>query len=270
MEIDFREGLSKGQIVYDRLAMLQNQIIDTPDSSINIEFHNSGRVGRTFTFIIGCLPMLGKQHQKTVSLVLPPRIMTHMKNMDIYDYYSNPTAKLQRFQRIESKEELIPLVLGIIKDAPVTMSEGLQELLVSRIGEVYNNAFEHSNATYIIAGKYFKANRTYCFSVYDTGIGIAGNVQEFLGEPMTDSDALKWALKSLNTTKPGSVPRGLGLSLLLEFAKVNKGEVRICTGNVLFTFSKEKGSRYNTLENKFIGTLFEMDIIPDDLCIYEI
>jgi hypothetical protein len=242
MQIDFTEGLSKGQIVYDRLAKLQNQILDTPDEEVEVHFLNLGSVGRTFTFIIGCLPLLGKQHQKTVRLFLPPRIMKHMEYMDIYDYYSNPATKFQRFQHIENNsEDVASLVLGIVKDAPITMSEGLKELLVSKIGEMYNNAFEHSKATYVLGGKYFKSRGLYCFSCYDTGIGICKNVRTFLDEPITDPEALEWAIKPQNTTNP-EYSRGLGLSVLLEFAKVNKGEIRICTGNVLFTFS-ERGCK---------------------------
>lgn len=65
------------------------------------------------------------------------------------------------------------------------MTEKLKDILVSLIGEVYNNAYEHSGSKYIIGNCYNETNdnndnSSMCFYCYDTGIGIIENVRRFL------------------------------------------------------------------------------------------
>jgi len=265
------KGFSQGLIAYDRLAQLQNKIVDSAEEEIEIHLLKDGRLGRTFTFLLGCLPLLGKEYGKMVKLYLPPHAMNNAKDMDVYQYYSNPKTKLQRFRKIETNEDIFTLVLEIINDVPVNMSDSLQDELISKFGEMYNNAFEHSGTKCIMGGKYFKYDKgkKYCFSCYDTGVGIPKKVKDFLEKEISDEEALAWALKNGNTTNSG-VSRGLGIHLLLSFAKANNGAIRICTGNVLYTYSNKTGERYEELVNRFHGTLIEMDVIQDKESTYEL
>lgn len=134
---------------------------------------------------------------------------------------------------------------------------------------MYNNSLEHSGGQYVIGGKYFKNQKnTYCFSCYDTGIGIPEKVKNSLDHDISQIEAFKWAMKRGNSTankERGSlIPRGLGLDLLRGFAKANDGTIRICSGNVLYKYNPRKGIKYYKLNHKFEGTLFEMDIIADN------
>ena len=271
MQIEFKEGLSRGLIAYDRLASLQKRIVDSNDEDIEIYMQKDGRLGRTFTFLLGCLPLLGEQYGKSVKLYLPPHAMKNVKDMDIYDYFGDTSTKCQRFRKIESEEDVIDLSLEIINDFPLNMNELLQERLISRVGEMYNNAFEHSEAKNIMGGKHFKpvnGQKYYCFSCYDTGIGITNKVKKFLKKAdLSDEDSLKWALKVGNTTSIG-LSRGLGLSWLLKFAEANNGKIRICTGNLLYTYSNNTGEKFEKLKNQFYGTLFEMDVLQDQRNMY--
>jgi hypothetical protein len=128
---------------------------------------------------------------------------------------------------------------------------------------------EHSDAKHLIGGRYFKPNRKYCFTCYDTGIGITGKVKKYYPE-MTDKEAIQWALMPGNSTAldKETKPRGQGLGLLKSFVKENHGTIRICTGNILYTYSAPLGKdiqeKYECLTNTFLGTLFEMDIYADD------
>lgn len=82
-------------------------------------------------------------------------------------------------------------------------------------------------------------------------------------------EALKWAMTKLNSTakvKEDSI-RGLGLFMLLSFARLNNATIRICTGNVLYTYNNKK-FKFEELKNKFLGTLFEMEIVTDNDHIY--
>ena len=150
---------------------------------------------------------------------------------------------------------------------PVSTSDELRGEIEFNIGEIFNNAQEHSDAKANgIFGSWFtRARGIYCFSCYDTGVGIPENVNRFIEEHghrrLSDVTALKWAMKRGNSTSSRNNP-GLGLDLLREFVSLNEGAMRICTGNVLYTLNKD-GERYIALDKKFYGTIFEMDIIPD-------
>ena len=79
---------------------------------------------------------------------------------------------------------------------------------------------------------------------------------------MTDKEALEWALKPFNSTVRNPYgPRGSGLNLIKQFARINRGEIRICTGHALYVYNgKTDREKSITLENCFMGTLFEMDV----------
>ena len=68
---------------------------------------------------------------------------------------------------------------------------------------------------------------------------------------------------NFNNSVDDTIPRGLGLELLRSFAKLNQGAIRICSDNVLY-INDHNGDKYHLMEEKFIGTLFEMDIIADN------
>lgn len=155
-------------------------------------------------------------------------------------------------------------VTEITRNAPIRMNQKLSAIFISKVGEMFNNALEHSDGT-VLGAKYFKFQKnTYCFSCCDTGVGIPNKVMAS-NEDITDSvEAFKWAMKDGNSTAFGGVPRGLGLGLLKNFAKANAGTIRICSGNVLYIYNQNQIEKYQRLKYAFQGTLFEMDIIADN------
>ena len=72
---------------------------------------------------------------------------------------------------------------------------------------------------------------------------------------------LEWALKRGNSTKGG--PRGLGMSMLLDFAKVNHGLVTICDQNILFQQIETGKRSYHIMPEPFRGCFFEIEIVDD-------
>ena len=87
----------------------------------------------------------------------------------------------------------------------------------------------------------------------------------YIPEIKDSVNALKWAMEKGNSTaNSNGFPRGLGLDLLRSFVKANQGSLRLCTGNVLYTYSDSKGEQFHLLDNGFYGTLFEIDIISDN------
>jgi hypothetical protein len=268
-EILFDEKLSKGRVAYERLASLQHRIVNTNEEELSVQMQNAGRCGKTFVFIIACLRYLALTHKKRLKIFVPPKIYNYLGDLDVLRSPESLDQKGYRFTVFKSNDVLIDSVKQIVAEIPVSLSERLCQDLISRIGEIFNNAFEHAEAEYVIGARYPKPNRKYCFTCYDTGVGISNKVRCFLKNSeltMSDQDALDWALNRRNSTAADKTkPRGQGMALLHEFANLNKGTIRICTGKTLYTYSGEKGSvTWAKLKEPFIGTLFEMDFNADD------
>ena len=252
--LKFDDSLCKGKSAFNRMAKLQNDIIDSDsaDDAVTLLINLEGRTGLTFVFLLSCLPILAKSKNKTVFVRANEPLFKLMKKINAVDYYSCAKDKdkifkiIEKpcFRPIECPEDIFKLVNDIGGEAPIKMSEELTDIMVSKMGEMYINALGHSKATYIIGGKYFKQqNRKYCFSCYDTGMGIPKCVNEHFGKIghslVTDEVALKWAMVMGNTTNPQKgVSNGVGLYTLKSFAKANDGVIRICSGHSLYIYSK--------------------------------
>jgi len=265
--------------LYRKTANIHNGIRTAEDDVIEIIFDAKGRVGQTFLFFLCTLPFIGEKHGKTLIIRCNQRFITLLKKIGFVDPLSanielipnetdiapflKSSAKI-----ITTQESIFSLVTAITKEAPVEMSEELSALFISKVGEMFNNATEHSEAGHVIGAKYFRNQKyTYCFSCYDTGLGIPAKVIAAIDKKFTHKEAFMWAIKKGNSTAnriETKIPRGLGLDLLHSFAKANDGAIRICSGKILYTYNKKGGAKYHELEVPFEGTLYEMDIIADN------
>lgn len=265
-EYIFKESLCTGKPAFDRIAMLQNYIINCSDNKVVLRIHSKGRVGLTFVFLLATLWLTASNANKQFQLFLNPKFHQLYRRIQLGDGGKN---RGPGFHRIRSNADIIRLVTKITSQAPVELDERVSEILVSKIGEMFINAFDHANANNIIGGKYFKHQKRFCFACYDDGIGLVNSVKNFFAyirqEIPDDLEALRWAMQDGNTTKMlnTTVPRGLGMTTLMNFAKANDGAVRICSGHALYIFNTT-GEHYYRLDHAFQGTLIEMDIIADN------
>ena len=262
---------------YNVFAELQQRIVQSTEQEVELHVDIEKRLGLSFLFCISTLPIFAKSRGKDIHIFCNSKSLMLFKwNRYIPDDSSlsekdDIAPFLHKSSRCITAEadSVYELVTEITSDAPVKMSENLAALFTSKVGEMYNNSLEHSEGQYVIGGKYFKNQKgIYCFSCYDTGIGIPQKVKNSIDDGLSETAAFQWAMQrghsTANKTAENKVPRGLGLGLLRSFAKANEGTIRICSGKVLYIYRPKKGSQYFELENKFEGTLFEMDIIADD------
>lgn len=276
MNIYFDKCLYRGKIAFERISELQNDIINSDEKTVELTIGIRTQTGLTFAFLIGCLIFLGLSKEKILRIKPNKKIYALLKRINVPDFFNQQNVQdmledkqLPCFRLIKRENDIFKLITEIGSEAPVEMSAELKIILTSRIGEMFLNAMEHSNAKYIVGGKYFKQdNNKYCFAAYDTGVGIPTKVRDyFKGKvqyPIADISALKWAMKrGSSTVNNAEVPRGVGLDLLKSFARLNDGAIRICSGKALYIYNS-KSENYYQLENEFHGTLFEMDIIADN------
>lgn len=269
--INITESFVVRKASYDRFAKIQNEIILCEEKDILILLNVENRLGYTFLFLFSTLSHLAEKYGKVIKIFCNIKTYKLLKKLGYldkdceYDSYLDINSILKTGSGLITEEEhIFNIVTEITSEAPVEMSQELSAIFISKAGEMYNNALEHSQGD-VLGGKYFRNRKnTYCFACYDTGVGIPKKVMSVRNEIFSPIEAFKWAMVSGNSTVKGVVPRGLGLGLLQSFARANDGAIRICSGNVLYTYSKNNGEKYQELNNEFCGPLFEMDIIADN------
>ena len=275
MDIKINDSFISGTpVAYNVMGCVHEQIVRCKDNDIFIYVEIDKRIGTQLLFYLSTLPLLGKSWNESIFIYGNDKVIKLLKKGGYIDKVNNEinnktniAVLLEKSCRIiVNQQDIFDIVTDITAQAPVEMNENLSEIFISKVKEMFNNATEHSNAKYIIGAKYFKNKRNiYCFSCYDTGIGIPDKVTSYISSTLSDIEKMRWAMQIGNSTanENWKIPRGIGLELLIKFAKVNDAVIRICSGNVLYVY-KNNDECYYELKNKFQGTLFEIEIIFDN------
>jgi len=153
----------------------------------------------------------------------------------------------------------------------IGVSAGLRDQIVSRVAELYMNAFQHSRSPIgvMVCGQYFKNRNELTLALADFGVGIPSNVRLFRGSEAaaeTDSAAacMQWAFARGNSTAqtPG-VSRGLGLDVLRDFVQAARGSLDIYSHEGGYRLV-DKQETFATLRAHFEGTLVNIRLQCDD------
>lgn len=152
-----------------------------------------------------------------------------------------------------------------LDDYRIHLSQELEDYIIGKVWEIYDNAFEHSQSPIGIfsCGQYYPQKHELKLAVVDFGVGIPYNVRKFRSEETLEAGyAISWAFKSGNTTKSGS--RGLGLDILKDFIRINKGRLEVFSHEGYGLISKDT-EEYSSrlLTPTFEGTLFNLTLKCD-------
>lgn len=152
------------------------------------------------------------------------------------------------------------------------MSEELKSAIISKIYEIFVNAYGHGlktnpfNQSVISCGNYDSKEKKLSLSVLDLGCGIVKTVQahtKLTGE----REALEWALETGNSTRTDSapdLPRGLGFGILKDFVTINKGKLTICSDMFMVNVASNGEYIIEDMPAKLAGTLVSITINCDD------
>lgn len=142
------------------------------------------------------------------------------------------------------------------------MTKLLKEKIAESIYEIFVNAQMHSGTEYIYTcGQFYPNKHKIEFTVVDTGVGFKDNVNKRFGAKLNSLQAIKWAVKDMNTTKRDA-PGGIGLAILNEFIKMNGGKFQIVSGDAFFQVGNVE--QFDFLEKPFPGTVVNMEFRTDD------
>lgn len=129
----------------------------------------------------------------------------------------------------------------------LNVSNAVRSAIVGTVWEIYANAFEHSHSTtgVMTAGHYYRDRKRLALTVVDFGVGIPTNVRAFTHRnDVSAGNALRWAFQRGASTKSKDLGRGLGLDLLKEFVRVNRGKLEL--------FSENGYARVGWRDNEFV------------------
>lgn len=153
------------------------------------------------------------------------------------------------------------------RDFP-NMSERLKQKIFESIYEIFINAQMHSQTEFIYTcGQFFPKKNEIEFTIVDTGIGFRKKIVEQFGLPVNSVQAIRWALVSGNTTKQDA-PGGIGLAVLTDFIKMNKGKFQIVSDDGFYEVGETVSAQ--VLRYSFPGTVVNMKFRTDDSCSYSL
>lgn len=146
------------------------------------------------------------------------------------------------------------------------MSLALKAKMTEAIYEIFVNAKTHSETQHIYTcGQFFPQKHKIEFTIADTGIGFQERINRRFDSKLTAIQAILWAVKDNHTTK--TVTGGIGLALLRDFIRLNKGKLQIVSGNGFYQFDVS-GEQTHQLPATFPGTVINMQFCTDDPASY--
>lgn len=148
-----------------------------------------------------------------------------------------------------------------------TLSPGLRKKIAESIYEIFVNAQIHSGSEFIYTcGQFYPQKHIIEFTITDIGLGFKNKINSRFNSSITSRQAIKWAISDGNSTKE-NVPGGIGLAILKEFVKMNKGKFQIVSDDGFYQLDSEK--EYTQFFNgPFPGAIVNMQFKTDDKSSY--
>lgn len=184
-----------------------------------------------------------------------------------YGYQTSPdlndtTIKYLKLKPSESRYFYFYVINKLLSHPELPdMSNELKKKIYESIYEIFVNAQIHSNTDYIYTcGQFFPNKHTIEFTIVDTGVGFKKVINDRFNYSLSSIKAIKWALQDGNTTKKDT--GGLGLTLLTEFIKLNKGAFQIVSDDGFYEVGETENTAF--LTSPFPGTIVNMKFRTDD------
>lgn len=264
-------ALNINEDAYQFLGKLQYDVYSCKENVVILDFRQCVFSHAAFTAYFGALKSLAQKWGKDVVFYTADNnVRRYFLDSGLYSHFSQSTGMHRNknsipFTKVNLDDEsLIDYIGNILDLAPITLSEKCRDLLFKNIYEIFSNAVEHSHSQYGVfaCGHWMPHKKKLVFSVCDTGTGISRTIKQ-KDASLSSVQALDWALKRGNSTKQLSdgVPRGLGLSDLKAFIKLNNGDLNIFTNDVYYKCSVTE--KITSLQYDILGTLITLTITAD-------
>lgn len=276
-EIKLGKQYRQSYAAIERLVSIQQRIADSPAKQVTIDVTETTHIAAGLLLLLAALPGFSKIYHKSIIIRYSSKntkMVKVLSDSGVLDYYLRDgivraSKDSISFRRTNDIAEYAELVKRIMELAPVQFNEKSYSTMFSKLYEIFINADTHGKNE---LGTYTYGTldqNGFVFTIYDAGVGIKKNVNDFLGKTYSAEQAMKWALKRGNSTSFTDYPRGAGFSLLEAFAYKNNGKITLCSDNIICIM--ENGARtFRRMKCNIKGTLFIMNIKVDSEYIYDL
>lgn len=220
-------------------------------------------------FLVDTMTPLISQH------LIENNFLSHFSSNNFYGYPSGDyIGYRQHTDYLDANEIASHLHNQWLSDEKINLSSELKAAIVSRIFEIFMNAYGHGaersqihDLGVISCGQYNKKDGQLKLTVLDFGAGIINTVKSHINSKFNDIEAMRWALTAGNSTRTDSkeekIPRGLGFGLLSEFVSLNEGSLSVFS-NACCAHVNNKGEyKVSTMKTPFSGTMVNISINCD-------
>jgi anti-anti-sigma regulatory factor len=258
---------------YEELTRLAKETAYLRHKQLKINFSSMTQFDANMAASLGAILVRVEERNNTIKIINVPSSIEHIlrKNNFLKQYKYQPmkdeTQTVIPFQRLMQSEGNLfaDYLQKHLKGKSIPhMSEGLSNVFKQKIFEVFQNSVIHSDSKLgiFVCGQFFVPQQKLDLTIADAGIGIRDNVRRYYNDDkITSVPAIRWALREGNTTKTGQQPGGLGLKLLQDFTRLNKGRIQIVSRFGFYelngnneSFVKMKGDYHGTVVNIEINT----------------
>jgi hypothetical protein len=250
---DLQSSISfeRTEIFEANLSAILGAIIDNAiENQKTIEYSNiRSSIKDTFelnNFLRSTIPNLNPHQKGTIISFMK---FTPYKDIEFMDYVKNEMLSKPNFPR---------------------HSKLLGKKINESIFELFENARTHGQCKYIYTCGQIIDDPDVTrldFTIVDMGKTIKSNVNLYLNTNYSGCDAIEWAMQSGHTTKTGEVSGGLGLDIIFEFIKLNKGRIQIVSSDGYFEYFENRIEK-KTFKDPFHGTIANIEFNLNDKASY--
>lgn len=262
---------------YQTLIDFYSQTKDLFLEDIILDFSRTGWFDANLSAVLGAILYNLKEdfndvyfenmHSGTENILKRNLFLSYYGESSLADGY-NTTIKYHRFRSNEEKLFSNYLDEELHSKLPDTIPDKLKKKIIESIFEIFNNAVIHSNCDNIFAcGQYYHNKNLLKFTIVDIGETIQKKVNDFTDDDLSSVEAIEWSLQSGNTTRQGNIPGGIGLKLIREFMRNNKGKIQIISSDGFWQEYNGR-ERKHLFTCKFDGTIVNLEFNTDDDCSY--
>lgn len=262
---------------YEFLSNISIKTYDSNDSVVVFDFLSNELFDNNLCSPFGALIEDLKNRNNVVTLYgLNENVETGFKKNGFFQFLKAsftqeqsyvPKIDYKKFSLVDTNifQKYINEQLLSLEDLP-NMSDLLKKKINKSILEIFNNAHTHGLCEYVFtSGEFSEKEKKLRFTIADLGKTIRKNVNEYFnsGNKLGGKDCIKWAVEEGHTTKKGNIPGGLGLSLIREFLRLNKGGIQIISSNGYW--EEKNGSIFEKdILNRFLGTIVTLEFNLND------
>ena len=268
MKIDFPEKITSEVIGYENLIQFYEKMSTIKDSKISIDFKNSYWFEANLCAIFGA--MIEELEDKGNEIILnniknPKDILSRngfLKKFGVEKPSETYNTELdyKTFSHKQGKSFSSYIDNEILKKQGFPkLSNLLSKKINESIFELYENARTHGKCKNIhTCGQLYPSKKRLNITIVDMGQTIKNNVNNYLNSSKTGCECIEWAMKDKNTTKTGTISGGLGLAIIFEFIKLNKGKIQIISSEGYWELRSGEVFKQN-LNFNFNGTIANLE-----------